>query len=52
MVGCLNRHVKTGEDYYSAPTESEAYAALNASFGIDDRHYVKKTLQKDAFELG
>lgn len=51
VVGCLNRHAKTGEDYYSAPTESEAYAALNTSFGIDDKHYVKN-FTKRCFELG
>ena len=51
IVGCLNRHAKLGEDYYSAPAESEAFAALNESFGIDDKQYVKD-FTKRCFELG
>jgi aldehyde:ferredoxin oxidoreductase len=51
VIGCLNRHTKTGEDYYSAPAESEAYAALNECFGINDKQYVKNFTNK-CFELG
>lgn len=51
VVGCLNRHVKSDEDYYSAPAESEAFAALNESFGINDKQYVKEFTSK-CFELG
>ena len=51
VVGCLNRHAKTGQDYYSTPAESEAYAALNQCFGINDKQYVKNFTNK-CFELG
>ncbi|WP_353095486.1 aldehyde ferredoxin oxidoreductase N-terminal domain-containing protein [Tissierella praeacuta] len=51
VVGCLNRHAKAEEDYYSAPTESEALAALNESFGINNKHYAKD-FTKRCFELG
>lgn len=51
VVGCLNRHAKSDEDFYSAPAESEAFAALNESFGIDNKQYVKNFTSK-CFELG
>lgn len=51
VVGCLNRHAKSGNDFYSAPAESEAYAALKDSFGIEDKQYVKQFTNK-CFELG
>ncbi len=51
VVGCLNRHVKLGEEYYSAPVEIEIFEALRESFGIEDRQYVKEFTNK-CFELG
>jgi len=51
VIGCLNRHAKTDEDYYTSPAESEAFAALNEAFGIDDEQYVRD-FTKRCFELG
>lgn len=51
VVGCLNRHTKSSEDYYSAPVESEASAALFEAFGIEDKKYIKEFTNK-CFELG
>jgi aldehyde:ferredoxin oxidoreductase len=51
VIGCLNRHAKSGEDYYSSPAESEAQAALKDAFGIGDKQYVKD-FTKRCFEQG
>lgn len=51
VVGCLNRHAKSDDDFYSAPAESEASAALFEAFGINDRRYVKEFTGR-CFELG
>lgn len=51
VVGCLNRHAKSDEDFYSAPAESEASAALFEAFAIEDKRYVKDFTSK-CFELG
>ena len=51
VVGCLNRHAKSDDDFYSAPAESEASAALFEAFGINDRKYVKDFTSR-CFELG
>ncbi|WFA10013.1 aldehyde ferredoxin oxidoreductase N-terminal domain-containing protein [Tissierella sp. Yu-01] len=51
VVGCLNRHATSDDDFYSAPAESEASAALFDAFGIDDKKYVKDFTNR-CFELG
>lgn len=51
VIGCLNRHVKEGNNFYSSPAESEVYAALKEAFNIDDKKFASDT-NKKAFELG
>lgn len=51
VIGCLNRHAKSKEDYYSSPAESEAHAALKDAFGIEDKGYVKDFTRR-CFEQG
>ncbi|WP_312891149.1 aldehyde ferredoxin oxidoreductase N-terminal domain-containing protein [Clostridium thailandense] len=51
VIGCLNRHLKEGDNMYSSPAESEVYAALKEAFNIDDKAFAS-TINKEAFELG
>ena len=51
VVGCLNRHVKNGNEYYDSPAETEASTALYDLFNINDPDYVKIYTRK-CFDLG
>ncbi|MBU3145782.1 aldehyde ferredoxin oxidoreductase N-terminal domain-containing protein [Clostridium sp. CF012] len=51
VIGCLNRHSNDGNNIFSSPAESEAYAALKEIFDIDDLTFTK-LFNKSAFELG
>lgn len=51
VIGCLNRHVKSGTNFFSSPAESEVYAALEQAFGIKDYEFTSK-YNKIAFDMG
>lgn len=46
VIGCLNKHAKDGDDFYSSPVESEASAALYEAFSIDDKEYIKDFINR------
>lgn len=51
VIGCLNRHCSGQEEAFSAPAESEVYAALIHCYNMDDSIF-SKVINKKAFELG
>ncbi len=51
VIGCLNRHCTKDEDMFSSPAESEAYAALQQCFGIEDVKFTRE-INRQLFELG
>ena len=50
-IGCLNRHETTGATPFNSPFDSEAFAASEKFFGIDDKDFVID-LNKRCFEAG
>lgn len=51
VIGCLNRHCTKDEDMFSSPAESEAFAALEQCFNIQDVKFTRE-INRELFELG